>query len=172
MQQMSLYSSIIDTPIGSLFALADKNGLHLLQFSDYKNLSKDIKQLQSKTKSIITRGTTESLDSIKKELDAYFAGALYRFKTPINFHGSPFQKTVWEALEQIPFGTTQSYASLAEAIGKPTACRAVAQANGANKFVIIVPCHRIINKNGNLGGYNSGLKRKQWLLNHEKIMSL
>ncbi len=82
--------------------------------------------------------------------------------------GSPFQKQVWKALQQIPHGQTCSYADLAAAIGKPTACRAVANANGANQLAIVIPCHRVINSDGKLGGYGGGVSKKQWLIDHEK----
>ena len=82
--------------------------------------------------------------------------------------GSPFQKIVWEELMRITFGETRSYGDQAAAMGKPTAYRAVANANGANQLAIIIPCHRIINTNGELGGYGGGISRKKWLINHEK----
>jgi O-6-methylguanine DNA methyltransferase len=82
-------------------------------------------------------------------------------------HGSPFQKLVWNELLNIPYGETRSYLEEANAIGKPTSYRAVANANGANKLAIIIPCHRIINNNGEIGGYGGGIARKKWLLEHE-----
>lgn len=84
--------------------------------------------------------------------------------------GSPFQTEVWSRLLQIPTGHTSSYGEIAATMGKPTAYRAVAQANGANQLAIVIPCHRVINANGELGGYGGGLSRKQWLLNHERAM--
>ena len=82
--------------------------------------------------------------------------------------GSDFQKSVWAALRKIPPGETRSYLDTAKAVGKPTAFRAVANANGANQLAIIIPCHRVINNNGELGGYGGGISRKQWLIDHEK----
>ena len=82
--------------------------------------------------------------------------------------GSPFQKQVWEELKKIPSGETRAYLAIAKAVGRPTACRAVANANGANQLAIIIPCHRVINTNGELGGYGGGIARKQWLLDLEK----
>lgn len=83
--------------------------------------------------------------------------------------GTDFQKQVWQALQQIPFGQTCAYMDIARALGKPTAYRAVANANGANRLAIIIPCHRVINANGQLGGYASGLTRKAWLLKQEHV---
>lgn len=82
--------------------------------------------------------------------------------------GSDFQKKVWQELLKIPHGETRSYAAQVAAMGLPTAIRAVPNANGANQLAIIIPCHRIINSNGALGGYGGGLARKEWLLQHEK----
>jgi AraC family transcriptional regulator of adaptative response/methylated-DNA-[protein]-cysteine methyltransferase len=101
-------------------------------------------------------------------LDNYFAGKLKQFKTPIFWSGSVFQKIVWDALVRIPYGETRSYADVAASLGKPSAFRAVANANGANPLAIVVPCHRVINTDGGLGGYGGGLARKKWLIDHEK----
>ena len=103
------------------------------------------------------------------ELHRYFDGELHEFKTPIAWVGTKFQRQVWEALRRIPFGETRSYTQLAGAVGRPTAVRAVAQANGANPLALIVPCHRVINANGKLGGYGGGLSRKAWLIQHERF---
>ena len=101
------------------------------------------------------------------ELDAYFAGRLKKFTVPLELRGTPFQKAVWEALLRIPYGETRSYSDIALAIGKPAAVRAVGLANGANPVSIIVPCHRVIGKSGDLVGYGGGLERKRALLDLE-----
>ena len=98
----------------------------------------------------------------------YFDGKLTEFKTPLFFLGSPFQQQVWETLQKIPSGETRSYLEIAKAIEKPLACRAVARANGANQLAIVVPCHRVINTNGDWGGYGGGLARKKWLKKKKK----
>lgn len=90
------------------------------------------------------------------------------FKTPLFFQGSPFAKMVWEELQRIPFGATRSYAQIATAIGRPTAFRTVARANGANQIAIVIPCHRVINSDSAFGVYGGGILRKGWLINHEK----
>jgi methylated-DNA-[protein]-cysteine S-methyltransferase len=89
----------------------------------------------------------------------------------VELNGTPFQKNVWQALRRIPAGTTISYAELAKRIGEPAAVRAVGTANGANPVAVIVPCHRVIGSNGRLIGYGGGLDRKQWLLQHEGVVS-
>ncbi|MCA9508359.1 MAG: methylated-DNA--[protein]-cysteine S-methyltransferase [Myxococcales bacterium] len=116
----------------------------------------------------LKEGSNSIIESIKKELKNYFAGNLKNFTTPIQFDGTTFQRCVWQALLEIPFGEVRNYSEQAHRIKKPQAFRAVANANGKNFLSIIVPCHRVINKNGNLGGYGGGIERKAWLLNHEK----
>ena len=133
-------------------------------------LERKIKKIHLATKSLIIPGMTEPLYSIAQELTLYFAGKLDAFKTPYALLGSSFQKEVWNALLKIPYATTQSYAEEAAAISNPTAVRAVANANGANQLAIVIPCHRVISSDGGLGGYGSGLSRKEWLLRHEKEM--
>lgn len=163
-----LKAAWLDTKLGPMIAIADEDALYLLEFVDRRGLEREVERLRQRTKSAIIPGTTPPILSIKNELSQYFEGQLRKFKTPLYFLGSPFQKYVWEELQKIPFGETRSYADIAAAIGKPTAFRAVANANGANQFAIIVPCHRVINTNGDLGGYGGGLNRKKWLINQEK----
>jgi len=153
---MLFQSSLIDTPLGPMVAVADENVLHLLEFAD--RLRKGLAAVP---------GETSPLLSIAQELRHYFAGQLQEFTTPVSPLGTPFQKRVWEELQKIPYGETRSYAMIAAAIGRPTAFRAVAQANGANQLAIVIPCHRVINTSGALGGYNGGIARKQWLLQRE-----
>jgi methylated-DNA-[protein]-cysteine S-methyltransferase len=102
------------------------------------------------------------------QLRAYFAGELTRFELELDTGGTPFQQRVWNALQQIPYGTTSTYGKLAFELGKPRAMRAVGAANGRNPISIIIPCHRLIGTDGSLTGYGGGLQRKQWLLAHER----
>lgn len=159
---------IFETPLGSMIAVADQDALYILEFLDRKRLESEMVRLKQRTQSTILSGTTEPLIAIQKELKQYFAGTLSAFKTPFVLQGSPFQQAAWHALCQIPYGETRSYLDQATHIGRPSAYRAVANANGANQLAIIVPCHRIINHNGRLGGYGGGLARKEWLLKLEK----
>ena len=105
---------------------------------------------------------------IRAELKQYFEGTLQIFTTPLALQGTPFQVDVWKVLQEIPFGATKSYQEVAVLIENPLACRAVGLANGKNPFALIIPCHRVVNANGLIGGYSSGIKRKKWLLQHEK----
>ena len=163
-----LKASWLDTPLGPMVAIADEKALYLVEFVDRRGLEREIERLRQKTKSAIIPGETQPIQSIENELKHYFKGELQEFKTPVFLQGSLFQKNVWEELRQIPYGKTCSYSNIAVAIGKPSACRAVAGANGANQFAIIIPCHRVINSDGSLSGYGGGVARKQWLINHEK----
>ncbi|MBM6383691.1 MULTISPECIES: bifunctional transcriptional activator/DNA repair enzyme AdaA [Paenibacillus] len=163
-----LKASWIDTRLGPMMAVADDTALYLLEFVDRRGLEREVERLRKRTRSAIVPGVTEPIRSIEKELAAYFDGTLTAFHTPLFCLGTPFQKSVWEQLIAIPPGETRSYQDIAVALGKPSACRAVAQANGANQLAIVIPCHRVINTSGDLGGYGGGLTRKNWLLTHEK----
>ncbi len=161
-------ASYLDTPLGKILAVANETALYLLAFSDSDDLESEIEKLQAHTTSIVTQGKNDLIASIESELKAYFKGTLHTFQTPLHLLGSPFQKLAWKALNKIPYGQTRSYLEQATSLGKKTAYRAVANANGANQIAIVVPCHRVINSNGKLGGYAGGIQRKQWLLEHEK----
>lgn len=150
-----------------MIAISDEDALYLLEFVDRRGLEREVECLRQKTKSAIIPGSTQPIRSIEKELSLYFDGKLKIFKTPLYFLGSPFQKHVWEELKKIPYGETRSYFDIAKSIGKSSAFRAVAQANGANQIALVIPCHRVINTNGDLGGYGGGITRKKWLITHE-----
>lgn len=107
------------------------------------------------------------LAGAREQLTAYFAGELRQFSLPLAAHGSPFQKQVWKALQQIPFGETRSYGALAASLGHTGAARAVGAANRTNPIGIVVPCHRVIGADGTLTGYAGGIERKKFLLEHE-----
>lgn len=164
-----LKTSWLDTPLGQMIAVSNEETLYLLEFVDRRGLEKELEWFRKKTKAAFTPGETKPIASIEKELHLYFKGKLTNFKTPLFRLGSPFQKQVWEELSKIPMGETRSYAEIAKAIKRPTAFRAAAQAIGSNQLAIIIPCHRVINTNGGLGGYAGGLPRKKWLLQHEGV---
>ncbi|MEU6391618.1 methylated-DNA--[protein]-cysteine S-methyltransferase [Streptomyces sp. NPDC046939] len=106
------------------------------------------------------------------QLNAYFAGELTTFDLPLHLHGTPFQRSVWEQLQKIPYGETRTYGELAAALGNPAASRAVGLANGKNPIGVIVPCHRVIGASGGLTGYGGGLERKRRLLDFERGTAL
>jgi O-6-methylguanine DNA methyltransferase len=146
------FATIIESPLGPLHAEADAQGITVLSFDD---------------KPIVEPASNPVLEKLRAELAEYFAGKRNDFTVALNAAGTEFQKRVWSELVRIPHGKTISYDDLAHRIGKPTAHRAVAQANGANPICILIPCHRVISKNGRLGGYSAGLERKRFLLGLE-----
>lgn len=157
----------IDTEQGPMIAVADERALYLLEFTDRKALPKQFARLSKIHRRPIMPGQTTITAQIKDELAAYFAGRLMRFSTPLAPTGTAFQKQVWSALCDIPFGETRSYADLAVMVGNEKAVRAVAGSNASNGLALIIPCHRVIRTGGELGGYAGGLSRKRWLLAHE-----
>jgi AraC family transcriptional regulator of adaptative response/methylated-DNA-[protein]-cysteine methyltransferase len=161
-----------NTPLGLMIALSDQEKLYLLKFIEQNDLNAHISQLQMTMNTEIVWRETDPLQSIQRELKSYFAGSLFSFKTSVQLIGTFFQKNAWDALVKVPFGKTKSYAEQALSLGKPTAFRAVANANAANPLAIIIPCHRIINSNGKLGGYAGGIEKKKWLLDHESRIKL
>ena len=164
----TLKSAWLDTRLGPMISIADDEKLYLLEFIDRRGLEREVEQLRKKLKIAIIPGNTKIIKQIETEITEYFDGKRNQFETPLYRLGSPFQKTVWDALCKIPAGETRSYLDIAKSINKPTACRAVARANGSNQLAIIIPCHRVINSNGELGGYAGGIAKKQWLLEHEE----
>ena len=113
----------------------------------------------------------DSFSAVADQLDAYWRGDLKAFDVPMDPVGTDFQKSVWNALREIPYGTTVTYGAIADAIGKPRAVRAVGRANGSNPIAVIVPCHRVIGANGSLTGYAGGLEKKRRLLDLESQIS-
>lgn len=167
-----LKAAWLDLPVAPMIAIADEIELYLLEFMDRGRLEREMERLRHQLKAAIIPGETLPIVSIRKELDQYFTGQLKEFKTPLGLLGSTFQQSVWAELKKIPIGTTCSYAELACRVGNPKAYRAVANANGANQLAIIIPCHRVIKRNGELGGYGGGIRRKQWLIDHEEKINV
>lgn len=165
----SLSEMYIETKLGKMLAISDDDYIYILEFFDRKNLKKRVEKLKTITKSNIRYGITKPIESIKFELRSYFNGSLREFKTPYRLFGTEFQKRVWsELINNVSYGQLKSYADQSKAIGMPLAYRAVANANGANQLAILVPCHRIINSNGSIGGYGGGVSKKHWLINLER----
>ena len=161
----------IETPIGAMLAVADPHALHLLEFFDRKALPTELTRLRERTHSSISFGRTAPITQIEAELRAYFDARSATFSTSLAQPGSAFTRRVWQELAAIPPGITRSYAGLAAALGRPSAVRAVARANGANQIAIAIPCHRVIGSDGSLTGYGGGLWRKQWLIAHERKLA-
>lgn len=156
------------TPLGPMLACATEQGICLLEFADRRILETEFKDLQRLLKARIIAGENPHTRQVEREIGEYFAGSRQQFDVALETPGSAFQRSVWQSLRTLDYGSTHSYQSLAERIGRPSAVRAVAAANGANRIAIIVPCHRVLGKDGALTGYGGGLARKQWLLEHER----
>ncbi len=141
----------LPSPIGTLRLEADQNGIcHLIFCHTYTEYPES--------------PASPVLIEAKKQLNEYFAGKRKVFSLPLSFQGTAFQIQVWKALQRIPYGETWYYEQLAEAVGSPRACRAVGMANHRNPLPILIPCHRVIGKNGSLTGYGGGLDIKEKLL--------
>lgn len=160
----------IETPLGTMIACANENGICMLEFSDRKALPTELKEISKHFDANIVQGENPHFKTLEKELEEYFEGKLKDFTVPLAPVGTDFQKNVWEILRTIPYGTTRSYQQQADILGNPKAVRAVANANGLNKISIIIPCHRVIGSNGTLTGYGGGIWRKQKLLELEKAI--
>ena len=154
------------TKLGPMVAVADNTHLHLLEFADRKALPAELSRLQ-KAAGEIGFGTSEPLERTKAELTEYFDCQRAAFTVPLALHGTTFTKSVWQALMAVPAGEIQTYAGLGQKIGRPTATRAVARANGANQISILIPCQRVIGADGNLTGYGRVLWRKRKLIDLE-----
>lgn len=157
-----------ESPVGPLVMGASDEGVCLLEFSDRRMLEAQLETLRRRCRRPLVPGSHPYLRQLQTELGEYFAGTRTRFEVPLIFPGSPFQEAVWRELLKIPYGETRSYEELARAVGCPGAQRAVGTANGSNRIAIVIPCHRVVNKSGKLGGYGGGLWRKQYLLNLER----
>jgi AraC family transcriptional regulator of adaptative response/methylated-DNA-[protein]-cysteine methyltransferase len=163
-----VFLSWLSSPLGPLVAGATAEGICLLEFSDRRMLETQFATVRKLFGAPLVPGANEHLELLQSELAGYFAGALRSFSVPLVYPGTPFQRRVWEKLLAIPYGETRSYQELAIAVGERNAVRAVGRANGMNRIAIVIPCHRVINKGGQLGGYGGGLRRKQYLLDVER----
>jgi len=161
----------INTPLGEMIAAASEEGICLLEFAEGKKKDSEYEHLASLFNTKIKRGSNIHIKNLKRQLKEYFKGKRKAFSLPLVTQGTQFQKAAWEELMKVPFGHTSTYLEQAQAINKPGALRAVGHANASNKITIIIPCHRVIGSDGTLVGYGGGLKRKKWLLEHEKKYS-
>lgn len=158
----------LTTPLGPMFVCATDNGICLLEFVDRRMLETEFKDLQKLLKANIISGENEHIKQAKKEIKEYFEGSRKKFDVKLETPGTDFQNSVWNCLQQMEYGTTTTYQKQAEKINNPKAIRAVASANGYNRISIVVPCHRVIGKDGKMTGYGGGIERKKWLIEHER----
>lgn len=158
----------LESPLGPLLAAANARAVVLLEFTERRMLEAQFDTLRRRFRAPVVPGDNPHLARLKQELAEYFDGRRLRFTVPLNYPGTPFQQKVWDALLKIPYGETRSYEDIARAVGSPAAVRAVGQTNGLNRICVVIPCHRVVNKDGKLGGYGGGLWRKQRLLDLER----
>lgn len=142
----------INTPMGPLVISGNSEGIREVTFQEDAPISEKV---------------PSALEAAAQQLTEYFQRKRTQFELPLNPNGTPFQKKVWNQLQQIPFGKTSTYQDMANTLGDPKVIRAAASANGKNPIAIIIPCHRVIGSDGSLTGYAGGLQRKKWLLEHE-----
>jgi AraC family transcriptional regulator of adaptative response/methylated-DNA-[protein]-cysteine methyltransferase len=154
----------LDTPLGPMIAGATDGGVCLLEFTDRRMLEHQLAMLKRRFKAGLAPGRHAHLTALRRQLGEYFAGRRTDFTVPVEMRGTPFEMRVWQELQRIPYGETRSYADMARRVGRPSAVRALGRANALNAIAIVVPCHRVVNKNGELGGYGGGLWRKRRLL--------
>jgi methylated-DNA-[protein]-cysteine S-methyltransferase len=158
---------MMSSPVGLLFLARGERGLRYLEFVDRKSLKRIIASHADSSPEATWEPSLLELKDVVDALDAYFNGMLHEFELPLDPVGTDFQRKVWNALSEIPFGQTRTYGQIAKSIRQPKATRAVGLANNQNPISIIVPCHRVIGANGSLTGYGGGMHRKRWLLDHE-----
>jgi AraC family transcriptional regulator of adaptative response/methylated-DNA-[protein]-cysteine methyltransferase len=162
-----LLADWINTPLGAMVAISCQHQLHLLEFADRKARPREMIRLQKAQPGGIGFGRPPPTAQVAEELSRYFAGNEARFDTPLALHGTAFEREVWRYLLQIPAGETRSYSQIARDLGRASATRAVARANGSNQIAVVVPCHRVLAADGSLTGYGGGLWRKQRLIEIE-----
>jgi methylated-DNA-[protein]-cysteine S-methyltransferase len=150
-----MFWNVVDSPIDPLLLVADETGLREVA-------------MQPHSPPAGARHDPEALAGAAAQLAEYFAGERLRFDLPLSPAGTAFQLRVWDELRAIPYGRTTTYGQIAVDLGQPTASRAVGLANGRNPLAVIVPCHRVIGRDGSLTGFGGGLDRKRWLLEHER----
>lgn len=158
----------IVTPLGPMIGGATSDTLVLLEFADRRALEKQCQTVCKRFNAILVPGDNKVLQRTEQQLDEYFSGQRQQFELPLAFPGTDFQQQIWTALQNIPYGRTESYAALAKAVGNPNAVRAVGRTNGDNRLAIVIPCHRVVGADGKLTGYAGGLWRKQKLLELEQ----
>lgn len=164
---MSLWYVVIPSPIGTLLAVADDRAVCFLQILQDGPIEGAIDAFQKRFGFLVAQKNNELLSLLQDELTQYFQGTLQAFTVPLALDGTAFQKKTWQALRSIPYGQRRSYLQVASSMSNHKATRAVGNANRSNPIMILVPCHRVICHNGQLGGYAGGIDAKKWLLAHE-----
>lgn len=165
--KIPIYLQRFSTPLGQMYAAATDEGLCLLEFVERRMLEREFGDLKRYLKGDFVKADNGHIRQAQEELRTYFSGEGSGFSVALHTPGTDFQQKVWKALATLAPGTTLSYGELAERLGNSRSVRATANAVGHNRIAIIIPCHRVIGKDGSLTGYAGGLHRKRWLLDHE-----
>jgi methylated-DNA-[protein]-cysteine S-methyltransferase len=170
-KEAKLYVDEMDSPLGTLTLVAHEDGLCQINFGSIDEKEEELSHwAQKHSLASKIEQNTARLQEASNQLNQYFSNERKQFNLALKFHGTPFQKKVWEALLKIPFGETRSYKDIALHINSPKAVRAIGGAVNRNPLGIIVPCHRVIGSDGSLVGYNGGLDKKEFLLQHENVL--
>jgi O-6-methylguanine DNA methyltransferase len=165
--ESAIVLSMLATPLGPMLAGATDEGICLLEFTDRPMLPAQLTVAERRLRRPTVAGRHALHDRLQAQLDEYFARQRTAFDLPLVAPGSPFQVRIWDELRRIGAGETVSYETLAARAGRPGAQRAAGTANGANRISVVIPCHRAVHKNGEVGNYGGGRWRKAWLLGHE-----
>ncbi len=160
-------TQLYESPYGTLILGAHNNKICLCDWVERRTRTRIDERIQGLLNASYVKQASETTDMAITQLEAYFTQQSNTFDLPLLMLGTPFQQTVWQCLANIPYGSTVSYLQLAKQINKPSAVRAVANANNANAISIIIPCHRVIGSDGNLRGYAGGLETKRHLIDLE-----
>ncbi len=163
-----IFTTTFSTPLGEMFAAASKKGIIMLTFFTPFYIEAKIEILKNTLNAEVIPGDNEIFRTLKIQLNEYFEKKRTTFEIPLQLVGSSFQIQCWKELLNIPYGKTISYKEEAKNIKNEKAYRAVANANSQNMIEIIVPCHRVISSNGTIGGYSSGIEKKEFLLKLEQ----
>lgn len=172
METEKIFYKIVDSPIGKFIAGATSKGCCIYEFLDRGGLKRIKTRVEKRYKVKMVEGTNQFIDKMESQVKEYFQGKRKKFSLKLDLQGTKFEILDWLELMKIPYGETRSYGEIAKQLGKPGAARAVGRANGANYLPIIIPCHRVIEANGNLRGYGGKLWRKKFLLDLEKKNAL
>jgi methylated-DNA--[protein]-cysteine S-methyltransferase len=161
-------SQRFSTPLGPMYVSATDQGVCLLEFARAERIERESRDLEKRLRARTVLRENEHTRQAAREIAEYFQGTRHAFDIALHTPGTEFQRRVWAELVTIPFGHTTHYQAMAERLGRPDAVRAVAAAIGSNRVAVVIPCHRVIGKDGSLTGYAGGMQRKDWLLAHER----
>jgi AraC family transcriptional regulator of adaptative response/methylated-DNA-[protein]-cysteine methyltransferase len=163
-----LAAAMIRTPLGPMVAMASPEGICVLEFLNGRTTSAAVRKYAARLGGPVVAGRSAHIERLRQELDAYFRGTLRRFGASLDLRGTSFQRAVWRQLARVPYGATLTYTQLAARAGRKSAVRAAGHANGRNPVSIVVPCHRVLGRDGALHGYGGGLWRKERLIALER----